>query len=85
MWVHQHVIGHHNHPNEQGLDPDLYHAPTDLLRLHPHDQWSASNQGQEHRLGLIWFVAIPLLNSKDDVEALYKASIVSGNPNTYSP
>lgn len=63
IWIHQHIIGHHNYVNIPEKDPDLYHSVGGNIgdiRLTKKTEWK-SGYLYQHTIGLIlnWTFAIP--------------------------
>ena len=52
LWMHQHVIGHHTHPNDPERDPDIRAAPK-LLRHSPATAWRPAYRTQRLRAVLL--------------------------------
>ena len=61
VWSYQHVIGHHSHPNDDQLDPDISTQDVDFWRIKPYQSHSPRYYYQHIYLPILYaLVAIKL-------------------------
>jgi len=57
LWMHQHVIGHHNYTNLPERDPDLYHYPP-WMRNTKTLRWKFMHGYQMYTWTIVWTLAV---------------------------